>query len=121
MYAGLIRKLSQTDQEIAKKYGTEAIQNPKGNWTEENEEEYEDLDELLARYVLPMNDLTEDVCRHRKYDAELNDPDAASEKLMALRRAAPSSIPLGAQQGMDPPCASTCHAGFCSCGVGRNW
>merc|ERR1719240_1965796 len=40
-----------------------------------------------------MNDLTEDVCRHRKYDAELNDPDAASEKLMALRRAAPSSIP----------------------------
>ena len=30
-----------------------------------DEEEYEDLDELLARYVLPMNDLTEDVCRHR--------------------------------------------------------
>ena len=53
-----------------------------------------DLDELLARYVLPMNDLTEDVCRHRKYDAELHGPpDAASEKLMALRRAAPSSIP----------------------------
>jgi transcription elongation factor SPT6 len=58
-----------------------------------DEEEYEDLDELLARYVLPMNDLTEDVCRHRKYDAELSDPDQASEKLMALRRAAPSSIP----------------------------
>ena len=35
------------------------------------EEEYEDLDELLARYVLPMNDLTEDVCRHRKYDARV--------------------------------------------------
>ena len=30
------------EKEIAKKYGTEAIQNPKGNWTEESEEEYED-------------------------------------------------------------------------------
>tara|TARA_A100001515_G_scaffold89814_2_gene71423 strand:- start:6093 stop:6476 length:384 start_codon:yes stop_codon:yes gene_type:complete len=29
------------EKEIAKKYGTEAIQNPKGNWTEESEEEYE--------------------------------------------------------------------------------
>ena len=65
-----------------------------------DEEEYEDLDELLARYVLPMNDLTEDVCRHRKYDAELNDPDAASEKLMALRRAAPSSIPVTAKNSI---------------------
>ena len=29
------------EKEIAKKYGTEAIQNPKGNWTEENQGEYE--------------------------------------------------------------------------------
>merc|ERR1719487_1950459 len=32
----------------------------------------------------------------------------------------PSAKPFGAQHGMEPPCASTCHAGFCSCGVGLN-
>ena len=30
------------EKQIAKKYGGEAIQNPKGNWTEEKEEEYLD-------------------------------------------------------------------------------
>jgi len=58
-----------------------------------SDEEYEDLDELLARYILPMNDLTEDVVRHRKYDATIGEPEGAAEKLRGLRRGAPSSIP----------------------------
>ena len=33
-------KLAKFEQAISKKYGKEAVQNPKGNWTDEKEQEY---------------------------------------------------------------------------------
>ena len=40
-----------------------------------------------------MNDFSEDVSRHRKFDAVLKDPDACAAKLKAMRATAPGSIP----------------------------
>ena len=33
-------KLAKFEQAISKKYGSEAVQNPKGNWTDEKEQKY---------------------------------------------------------------------------------
>ena len=41
-------KLAKFEQAIAKKYGKEAVQNPKGNWTDKKEQEYLDQIRHLA-------------------------------------------------------------------------
>ena len=35
-----LNKIAAIEKAIAKKYGKEAVQNPKGNWNEEKEKEY---------------------------------------------------------------------------------
>jgi len=41
-------KLAKIEQAISKKYGSEAVQNPKGNWTDKKEKEYLDQIKKLA-------------------------------------------------------------------------
>jgi hypothetical protein len=41
-------KLAKFEQAISKKYGKEAVQNPKGNWTDKKEQEYLDQIRHLA-------------------------------------------------------------------------
>ena len=41
-------KLAKFEQAISKKYGKEAVQNPKGNWTDKKEQEYLDQIKHLA-------------------------------------------------------------------------
>jgi len=40
--------VAKIEQAIAKKYGKETIQNPRGNWDEEKEKEYEEQLKKLA-------------------------------------------------------------------------
>jgi len=40
--------IAKLEQAIAKKYGQETIQNPKGNWDEEKEKDYEDQIKKLS-------------------------------------------------------------------------
>ncbi len=45
-----LNKIAYVEKAIAKKFGKEAIINPKSNWTDEKEEEYlEDLKEFYSR------------------------------------------------------------------------
>ena len=45
-----LNKIAYVEKAIAKKFGKEAIVNPKSNWTDEKEEEYlEDLKEFYSR------------------------------------------------------------------------
>jgi len=43
-----LNKLAQIEQAIAKKYGSETIQNPRANWDEDKETEY--LEQMRALY-----------------------------------------------------------------------
>ena len=49
--------IAKLEKAIAEKYGTETIQNPKGNWDKEKEEEYiqqlKKLETLLQKKQLP--------------------------------------------------------------------
>ena len=54
-------KLAKFEQAISKKYGREAIQNPKGNWTEEKEAEYLEQIKQLAQKEAHLYDKDEKV------------------------------------------------------------
>jgi len=53
--------LAKYEQAIAKKYGKEAVQNPKGNWTNEKEEEYLDQIKRLAEKEMQLLEKDEKV------------------------------------------------------------
>ena len=42
-------RIAKIEQAISKKYGSEAVQNPRGNWTDEKEREYLDQIKRLAK------------------------------------------------------------------------
>ena len=42
-------RIATIEQAISKKYGSEAVQNPRGNWTDEKEREYLDQIKRLAK------------------------------------------------------------------------
>jgi len=45
-------KLARYEQAISKKYGKEAVQNPKANWTDEKEQEYLDqIKKQAEKYI----------------------------------------------------------------------
>mgnify|MGYP003122992503 CR=1 FL=1 len=45
-----LNKIAQIEKAIKEKYGSEAIQNPKGNWTKEKEKKYlKDLEKFYQR------------------------------------------------------------------------
>ena len=54
-------KLAKFEQAISKKYGKEAIQNPKGNWNNEKEQEYLDQIKRLAKKETELQDKDEKV------------------------------------------------------------
>ena len=54
-------KLAKIERAISKKYGKEAIQNPKGNWTDEKEREYLDQIKKLAEKEFTLLDKDEKV------------------------------------------------------------
>ena len=54
-------KLAKFEQAIAKKYGKEAVQNPKGNWTDEKEQEYLDQIKRLVEKETQLYDKDEKV------------------------------------------------------------
>ena len=51
----------KVEQAIAKKYGEEAIQNPRGNWDEEKEKEYEEQLKKLAEKERDTEDRDEKI------------------------------------------------------------
>ena len=54
-------KLAKFEQAIAKKYGKEPVQNPKGNWTDEKEQEYLDQIKRLAEKEMRLLEKDEKV------------------------------------------------------------
>ena len=54
-------KLAKFEQAISKKYGEEAVQNPKANWTDEKEQEYLDQIKRLAQKETQLYDKDEKV------------------------------------------------------------
>tara|TARA_B100000214_G_scaffold87494_1_gene60094 strand:- start:112 stop:504 length:393 start_codon:yes stop_codon:yes gene_type:complete len=54
-------KLAKFEQAISKKYGTEAIQNPKGNWTDEKEQDYLEQIKRLAEKEIQLQEKNEKV------------------------------------------------------------
>jgi len=48
---------------------------------------FEEIDDIIANYVNPMNDLVEATVSHRKFDGEVLQSEAAQTKLTILRRA----------------------------------
>ena len=69
------------------------------------DQEYGSIDELLARYIGPMNDYVEELINHRKF-RDLTE-DELDEKLVAEKKANPASIPYGI-------CWMELHAGYAS-------
>ena len=69
------------------------------------DQEYGSIDELLARYIGPMNDFVEELVNHRKF-SDLAE-DQLDEKLMAEKKANPASIPYGI-------CWMEMHPGYAS-------
>lgn len=61
-----------------------------GNILKIKNEEYGSIDELLGRYVAPLNDRVEEICHHRKF-ADLSEADV-DEKLKALKKKIPTSV-----------------------------
>ncbi len=53
--------IANIEQAISKKYGKEAIQNPKGNWTDDKEAEYLQQIKLLAQKEKQLSDKDEKV------------------------------------------------------------
>ena len=49
-------KIAKIEQAISKKYGTEAIQNPKANWDDEKESEYLEQLRRLAKKEYALSD-----------------------------------------------------------------
>ena len=54
-------KLAKIEQAISKKYGAAAVQNPRGNWTDEKEQEYLDQIKKLAKKESHLCDKDEKV------------------------------------------------------------
>ena len=54
-------KLAKFEQAISKKYGKEAIQNPKGNWTTEKEQQYLEQIKELAKKEFQLQEKDEKV------------------------------------------------------------
>ena len=54
-------KIAKIEQAISKKYGTEAIQNPKANWDDEKESEYLEQLRRLAKKEYALSDKNEKV------------------------------------------------------------
>jgi hypothetical protein len=53
--------VAKIEQAIAKKYGEETIQNPRGNWDEEKEKEYEEQLKKLAEKERDTEDRDEKI------------------------------------------------------------
>jgi len=56
-----LNKIARIERAIANKYGNEAIQNPKGNWTQEKEKEYLEQLKVLAKKEKLIEDKSEKV------------------------------------------------------------
>jgi len=54
-------RIAKIEQAISKKYGKEAIQNPKGDWTDEKEREYLEQIKGLAKKETQLHDKNEKV------------------------------------------------------------
>ena len=54
-------KIAKVEQAISKKYGREAVQNPKGNWTDEKEAEYLEQIKRLAQKEAQLHEKDEKV------------------------------------------------------------
>jgi hypothetical protein len=54
-------KIAKIEQAISKKYGAEAVQNPKGNWTDDKEAEYLQQIKHLAKKETQLSDKDEKV------------------------------------------------------------
>lgn len=54
-------KLAAYEKAISKKYGTEAIQNPKSNWDEEKERDYIEQQKLLYKKEIGIREAMEKV------------------------------------------------------------
>lgn len=61
-----------------------------GNILKIKNEEYGSIDELLGRYVAPLNDRVEEICHHRKF-SDLSEADV-DEKLKALKKKIPTGV-----------------------------
>jgi transcription elongation factor SPT6 len=76
-----------------------------GNILKVKGETYGSIDELLGRFIAPMNDLVEELVNHRKF-VEFSE-DELDEKLKAQKKASPSSIPYNV-------CWMEMHPGYAS-------
>jgi transcription elongation factor SPT6 len=76
-----------------------------GNVLKIKGESYGSIDELLGRYIAPMNDLVEEVANHRKF-VDLPE-DELDEKLRAQKSSNPNSIPYSI-------CWMEMHPGYAS-------
>eukprot|EP00523_Entomoneis_sp_CCMP467_P012549 CAMPEP_0168790060 /NCGR_PEP_ID=MMETSP0725-20121227/13191_1 /TAXON_ID=265536 /ORGANISM="Amphiprora sp., Strain CCMP467" /LENGTH=2014 /DNA_ID=CAMNT_0008840425 /DNA_START=198 /DNA_END=6242 /DNA_ORIENTATION=+ len=76
-----------------------------GNILKIKDEEYGSIDELLGRYIEPMNDLVEELQSHRKF-IDLAE-DEVDDKLKAEKKANPRGIPYAM-------CWTDMHAGYAS-------
>tara|TARA_R110000851_G_scaffold115926_1_gene241922 strand:+ start:255 stop:647 length:393 start_codon:yes stop_codon:yes gene_type:complete len=54
-------KLAKVEQAISNTYGTEAVQNPKGNWTDEKEQEYLEQIKQLSEKEVQLHEKDEKV------------------------------------------------------------
>lgn len=76
-----------------------------GNILKVKGEKYESIDELLGRYIAPMNDFVEELVNHRKF---MDFPeDEVDEKLKAMKKEQPRSIPYAL-------CWMEMHPGYAS-------
>ena len=56
-----LNKIARLEKAISEKYGRDAIQNPKGNWTPEKEKEYIDQLKVLSRKEKYIEDKEEKI------------------------------------------------------------
>jgi len=61
-----------------------------GNRLTIKKEVYESIDEVLGRYIAPMNDRVEEVQHHRKFSDKLEDE--IDDKMQAMKKATPSGV-----------------------------
>lgn len=76
-----------------------------GNVLKVKGETYGSIDELLGRFIAPMNDLVEELVNHRKF-IELHE-DELDEKIIAQKKTNPNSIPYNV-------CWMEMHPGYAS-------
>lgn len=74
------------------------------------DETFDDLDEILARFISPMNELVDDVSRHEKYRNVSKDQ--VSEELVELKRRQPKSIPYLFRFNLEPERVGTFAISF---------